>query len=91
MDDEIQRSTRQHQVPGFEHMELDEKSKPRKLIKEDTSKMKRELALALEEAVAEDQILPIEFMQNLDINYCEVAPEDVTAEKLLPNIPNDQD
>lgn len=48
VDDEIQRSTRQHQVLGFEHMELDEKSKPRKLIKEDTTEMKRQLALALE-------------------------------------------
>jgi hypothetical protein len=30
-------------------------------------------------------MLPIEFMQNQASNYCGVAPEDVTIEKLLSN------
>jgi len=29
VDDEVHRNTRKHQLPGFEHMELDEKNKPR--------------------------------------------------------------
>jgi hypothetical protein len=52
--------------------------------------MKRQLALALEQTVIEDQILPIEFMQNLATTFCEVAHEYVTADKLLLNSPNDQ-
>ena len=39
VDDEVKSSTRLHKIPGFEHMELDEKSKPRKLAKEDTALM----------------------------------------------------
>lgn len=62
VDDEIQRSTWQHQVPGFEHMELDERSKPRKLVKEDTTQLMRQLESAMEDVAADDQILPIEFM-----------------------------
>jgi hypothetical protein len=34
--------------------------------------------------MSEDQMLPIEFMP-----FCEVAPEDVTVEKLLNNDAND--
>jgi hypothetical protein len=36
VDDEVKRSTRLHKIPGFVHMELDDKSKPRKLTKADT-------------------------------------------------------
>lgn len=89
VDDDIQRRTRQHQVPGFEHMELDEKSKSRKLAKEDTTLLKKQLEIAIEDAAAENQVLPIEFMQNLATNFCEVAPEDITKVKLLDNASND--
>lgn len=64
VDDEIQRNTRRHQMLGFEHMEFDEKSKPRKLAKDDTARLKANLELALEEAVNGDQVLPMELMQN---------------------------
>lgn len=50
VDDEVQRSTRQHHVPGFVHMELDDRSKPRKLVKEDTTRLMLQLETALEEA-----------------------------------------
>lgn len=89
VDDEIQRSTRQHQVPGFVHMELDEKSKPRKLAKEDTTLLKRQLELAMDDAAQDGLMIPIELMQNLATNYCEVPPEEVTEVKLLTNVPND--
>lgn len=89
VDDEVKRSTRLHKILGFVHMELDEKSKPRKLTKEDTILMEEQLNQALEEAMSDDQMLPIEFMQNLATNYCGVAPEDVTVERLLSNDAND--
>lgn len=89
VDDEIQRNTRQHQMPGFVHMELDEKSKPRKLSKKDTKQLKRQLELQMDDAAQQDQMLPIELMQDLAINYCEVPPKEVTDIKLLNNVPND--
>lgn len=89
VDDEVRRSARLHKVPGFVHMELDERSKPRKLAKEDTALMQGQLQQVMEEIVTEEHMLPIAFMQNLAINYCEVAPEDVTEDKLLSNVPND--
>jgi hypothetical protein len=70
-------------------MELDEKSKSRKLAKEDTTLLKKQLEIAIEDAAAENQVLPIEFMQNLATNFCEVAPEDITEVKLLDNDSND--
>jgi hypothetical protein len=90
VDDEIQRNTRQHQVPGFVHMELDKKSKPRKLVKEDTTLLIRQLESAMEDAATGVQDLPIQFMQNLATDFCEVPPEDVTSVKLLSNEPHDQ-
>lgn len=88
VDDEIQRNTRQHQVPGFVHMELDEKSKPRKLSKEDTNQLKRHLEIAMDDAAEQGQMIPIELMQNLATNYCEAPPEEVIEVKLLNNVPN---
>lgn len=70
-------------MPGFEHMELDEKSKPRKLAKEDTVRLKKDLQIALKDAVADDQVLPLHFMQNLATEFCEVPPKDVSSAKLL--------
>jgi hypothetical protein len=48
VDDEVKRSTRLHKIPGFVHTELDEKSRPRKLTKEDTALMEDQLKHALE-------------------------------------------
>jgi len=70
-------------------MELDEKSKPRKLAKEDTTLLKRQLELAMDDAAQDGLMIPIELMQNLATNYCEVPPEEVTEVKLLTNVPND--
>lgn len=75
---------------GFEHVELDERSKPRKLVKEDTTQLMRQLESAMEDVAVDDQALPIEFMQNLATNFCEVPPEEVTSIKLLSNAPNDR-
>jgi hypothetical protein len=90
VDDEIQRNTRQHQVPGFVHMELDQKSKPRKLVKEDTTLLIRQLESAMEDVASGVQAIPIQFMQNLATDFCEVPPEDVTSIKLLSSEPHDQ-
>jgi hypothetical protein len=34
-------------------------------------------------------MIPIELMQNLATNFCEVPPEEVTEVKLLTNVPHD--
>lgn len=91
VDDEIKRSTRLNKILGFEHMELDATSKPRKLFKEDTTLMQAEMQDAMDEVVAEDQMLQVAFMQNIAINYCGVAPKDATEDKLLANVPNVND
>jgi len=70
-------------------MELGEKSKPRKLAKEDTIQLKKQLGLAMEDVASDSQPLPIRLMQDLATNFCEVAPEDVTIEKLISNVPNE--
>jgi len=55
VEDEVRRSSRLHKLPGFEHMELDEKSKPRKLAKE--TLLQGQLQIAMAEFVSEDQML----------------------------------
>ena len=74
--------------PRFEHMELDERSKPRKLTREDTKIMQLELDQAMANMLTsdlEDQSLPITFMQHVAIDFYEVTPEKVTEVKLLTN------
>lgn len=96
IDDEVRGSARLNYQPDFEHMYLDDRSKPRKLNKKDTSMMQKRLQQALEEVVVagkeissqseqveqETNALSVSFMQNLAITYYEVNPEDVTEDKL---------
>jgi hypothetical protein len=48
-----------------------------------------QLQQALEVVLSEGQMLPIDLMQNLATTYCEVAPGDVTVDKLLSSDNND--
>jgi hypothetical protein len=89
VDDEVQRNTRRHQLPGFQHMELDQRSMPRKLSKEDTVMLEAHLSTALVQATTDGQAIPVEVMQGIAINFCDVPPEEVTEEKLLSVVPND--
>jgi hypothetical protein len=90
VDDEIPRSTRRHQQQRFVHMELDQKTKPRKLMKDDTEKLKKKLdSVMAEEAIEDFQPVPIVVLQAIAVQFCEVAPEEVTSEKLLSRGPNE--
>lgn len=89
VDDEVQRNTRRHQLLGFQHMELDQRSMPRKLSKEDTVMLEAHLSTALVQATTDGQAIPVEVMQGIAINFCDVPPEEVTEEKLLSVVPND--
>jgi hypothetical protein len=67
-------------------MELDERSKPRKLGKHDTDKLKKKLESVMEEAAIDDNPLPIGVMQTIAFQYCEVSPKDISSDKLLQNV-----
>ena len=51
-------------------MELDAKSKPRKLFKEDTVKMQEQLDQAITDAIEADKMLPLQILQDVAINFC---------------------
>jgi hypothetical protein len=92
VDDEIQRNIRKHQLPGFEHMELDEKNKPHRLGETDTRRLKKKLLLTLDEAETNNQIIPLPLKQTLAIEFCGVTPEDVTEDRLnIRNVNNDKE
>lgn len=88
MDDEVKRSARISKNPAYQHMELDAKSKPRKLFKEDTVKMQEQLDQAITDAIEADKMLPLQILQDVAINFCQVPPEEITEEQLLQNKSN---
>jgi hypothetical protein len=91
VDDEVKRSARLNRHEGYEHMELDEKNKPRKLFKEDTIKLQKKLHQTLETSVSENAMVPIQVMQDLAVQFCDVAPEEIADELLLRERSEDRD
>ena len=88
VDDEVKRSARISKNPAYQHMELDAKSKPRKQFKEDTVKMQEQLDQAIIDAIEADKMLPLQILQDVAINFCQVPPEEITEEQLLQNKSN---